>query len=227
MCDYFVINQVFPAFYQAIEKETAGGQTITIPPQAATDSEWATGSGGKQEEYLEGPIPNGNPALSLAQVSACDGTSNTVMCGECAGQPMSFLFGQLQTQAWVKVFGYGYPTANFGWGDPGGAYSINGCDGGAGPTHGAICVSSKKTVNGSTSSPGQVWNGTAYQNPVGPIVYINGNNNGEIYGFHQGGANVVMCDGSVHFLTSAISPSCFAALFTAQGSDSLDDTWRP
>ena len=34
---------------------------------------------------------------------------------------------------------------------------------------------------------------------------INCNNQGEIYSFHQGGANVCMGDGSVRFLSTSIS----------------------
>jgi prepilin-type N-terminal cleavage/methylation domain-containing protein/prepilin-type processing-associated H-X9-DG protein len=214
-CDYFVVNQVFPGFYVA-----AG---VTPPAAGLTDPTFQTTTG---QNYLEGPIPaQGNPILSLAQVSANDGTSNTIMLGECAGQPMSFVLGKPQNQPWVKKSGFGFPTADFGWGDPGGSYSINGTDGGAGPTQGAIVLNSTK----SGGLCGQVWNPTTgkYQNPAGPIVMINGNNNGEIYGFHKGGANVVMCDGSVHFLTESISPACFAALFTAIAGDSLDNTWHP
>ena len=43
------------------------------------------------------------------------------------------------------------------------------------------------------------------------------------YSFHQGGANVVMCDGSVHFLSASMNPFVFQALFTRSGAEHTGD----
>jgi prepilin-type N-terminal cleavage/methylation domain-containing protein/prepilin-type processing-associated H-X9-DG protein len=48
---------------------------------------------------------------------------------------------------------------------------------------------------------------------------INCSNNREIYSFHPGGANVVMADGSVHFLQEGISIRVLAALVTRAGGE--------
>jgi len=70
------------------------------------------------------------------------------------------------------------------------------------------------------ASPQSVPDGAGgFVKPSGPPVFINGNNNGELYSFHTGGANVVYADGSVHFLTASMSPAAFAALVTARGGE--------
>jgi prepilin-type processing-associated H-X9-DG protein len=41
--------------------------------------------------------------------------------------------------------------------------------------------------------------------------------------FHPGGINVAMCDGSVHFLSDALSPATFRALVTKDGAEAISD----
>lgn len=164
--------------------------------------------------------------VSLPNIT--DGSSNTVMVGENAGQPLSFVFGQLQTVSSGVLpysnMGIGYPTADFGWADPGGSFSINGAD----PTTGAICKNHQTTT---TSSPGagQVWNATtsAYGAISGSATAnINANNNGEIYSFHTGGANLLLADGSVHFVGQTVTAPVFAAIFTMRGNEAgINNPW--
>ena len=52
----------------------------------------------------------------------------------------------------------------------------------------------------------------------GPAV-INCNNADEIFSFHPGGANFLMGDGSVRFVSQDISPQSFTALFTRMGGE--------
>jgi prepilin-type N-terminal cleavage/methylation domain-containing protein/prepilin-type processing-associated H-X9-DG protein len=54
----------------------------------------------------------------------------------------------------------------------------------------------------------------------GPCT-INCNNSQGVYAFHTAGANVVFVDGSVHFLTTAISPTDLFALVTINGGEIL------
>jgi prepilin-type N-terminal cleavage/methylation domain-containing protein/prepilin-type processing-associated H-X9-DG protein len=48
---------------------------------------------------------------------------------------------------------------------------------------------------------------------------INCNNNNEIYSFHYGGANFLLADGSVHFVSESIAPDPFVSLFTRNCAD--------
>jgi len=57
--------------------------------------------------------------------------------------------------------------------------------------------------------------GTAYYGPCA----INCTNDRELYGFHPGGASVVLADGSVHFLKAGISIRVFAGLVTRAGGE--------
>jgi prepilin-type N-terminal cleavage/methylation domain-containing protein/prepilin-type processing-associated H-X9-DG protein len=52
----------------------------------------------------------------------------------------------------------------------------------------------------------------------GPCA-INCSNDYGLYSFHAAGANVVMCDGSVHFLAASTSVQVVAALITAVGGE--------
>jgi prepilin-type N-terminal cleavage/methylation domain-containing protein/prepilin-type processing-associated H-X9-DG protein len=54
---------------------------------------------------------------------------------------------------------------------------------------------------------------------LGRACMVNCTNDGEIYAFHFGGANVAFADGSVHFLSSSIAPTVLAAVCTARGQE--------
>jgi len=54
----------------------------------------------------------------------------------------------------------------------------------------------------------------------GPQV-VNGSNNGGIYAFHPGGANVLLADAAVRFLDEAASPDVVAAMLTVQAGDTV------
>lgn len=172
MADYMPVNGVFAAFYINNGNIPAPGNLV----------------GAMQKDV---PTP-------LAWIT--DGTSNTVLLAEDAGQPLNFVFGIQQGPA---VAGgpnnVGTPTSDYGWADSGFPGSINGSD----PTTGAI-ISQNDTAGGFNAS-----------------CLINCNNSGEVYSFHTGGANVVMVDGSVHFLATGISPATFAALFTSAGGEAV------
>jgi prepilin-type N-terminal cleavage/methylation domain-containing protein/prepilin-type processing-associated H-X9-DG protein len=50
---------------------------------------------------------------------------------------------------------------------------------------------------------------------------INCNNDNEVYAFHTGGANILFCDGSVHFVSANINIVVFGAMITANGGEIL------
>ncbi len=56
----------------------------------------------------------------------------------------------------------------------------------------------------------------------GPCA-INCNNQGDIYSFHPGGANIGMADGSVHFVASGISIVTLASLVTKAGGEIIPE----
>ena len=131
------------------------------------------------------------------------------MIAEDAAQPSSFVLGKPVSTVRppgkniIKTEGIGTPTPDWGWADPGFAYSINGCD----AQNGYIIQHDGPTA-------GLVSDGMGGFIKAKGTVFINGNNNGELYSFHPGGANVVFADGSVHFLSASMDPAVFAALET-------------
>jgi prepilin-type N-terminal cleavage/methylation domain-containing protein/prepilin-type processing-associated H-X9-DG protein len=188
--DYGAVNQVFDGFYIANGLPVPGGYPTTclgpLQPNTPTPIPWIT-----------------------------DGTSNTIMIAEDAGEPSSFVLGKSVSTVrppgtnLIKKEGIGTPTPDWGWADPGFAYSINGCD----PKNGFI-------IQHDGSTAGQVSDGAGgFIAPSGTPVFINGNNNGELYSFHSGGVNVVFADGSVHFLRANMTAAAFAALVTARGGE--------
>ena len=188
--DYGAVNQVFDGFYIASGLPVPAGYPNSclgvLQPNSPTPIVWIS-----------------------------DGTSNTIMIAEDAGEPSSWVLGQANNtprppgKNIEKTEGVGVPTPDWGWADPGFAYSINGCD----PTTGYI-------IQHDSAQSGQVSNGNGgFTAPSGPAVFINGNNNGELYSFHTIGANVVFADGSVHLLKQDMTPAAFAALVTARGGE--------
>jgi prepilin-type N-terminal cleavage/methylation domain-containing protein/prepilin-type processing-associated H-X9-DG protein len=57
----------------------------------------------------------------------------------------------------------------------------------------------------------------------GGCCVVNCNNVGEVYSFHNGGANTLRGDGSVFFMTASIPPAVLAALISANGGEVIPD----
>ena len=53
---------------------------------------------------------------------------------------------------------------------------------------------------------------------------MNCTNDNEIFAFHTGGANVLFCDGSVHFLKNSISIRVLSRMVTKAGGEALQST---
>jgi prepilin-type N-terminal cleavage/methylation domain-containing protein/prepilin-type processing-associated H-X9-DG protein len=136
-----------------------------------------------------------------------DGTSNTILVAESAGRPYLFNQGGVQqgldlSQHGVNGGAWSRPGSEIwiiGFADaagtiPGGPYTVNAANGI--DTHGGypLTVASSGVALGTDGS-------------------------GQIYGFHTGGANIVLADGSVRFLPSGISPAVIAALATRANND--------
>jgi prepilin-type N-terminal cleavage/methylation domain-containing protein len=133
-----------------------------------------------------------------------DGLSNTLMICEDAGKPGVWIKGFKQLPNQVSSDGWG-------WADTGNSGAVDGST-----SDGTInnnCNKGFVTDPQSTFCPG-----TAAAPCNGP-AFINVNNSSEIYSFHVGGANFVLGDGSVRFISENISTVTFIALTTRTGGE--------
>jgi prepilin-type N-terminal cleavage/methylation domain-containing protein len=138
-------------------------------------------------------LPNGGPF----QISAVtDGTSNTIFMAECS-KPRGY--NRLRQVYNSEVDGL--------------------------PVDGSIePVSSAGGAWGDmftySSLAGGQCNNSGYR--LGPCM-INYTSNNEIYSFHTGGANVLLGDGSVHFLTDSTAAALIIALVTRNGGEAVSE----
>jgi len=126
-----------------------------------------------------------------------DGTSNTFLIAEAAGQPEVFtsvgrmnaaLFASYTDNKIVALPGGGYaPSDGIGWADPDCGFSING------------------------ASPDGL-------NKYGPTM-INAINVSEVFSFHAGGAQFAMSDGSVRFVSENVDSKVFVGACTRSGRE--------
>lgn len=128
-----------------------------------------------------------------------DGTSNTLMVVEDGGRPQLFRAGK------AAVDSSGVPTVKDGWGwaDIQGGYSLDGS-----LTDGSVTGKSTCTTAGVCT----------LTSAVAPYP-TNRTNDSEMYGFHVGGAQVLLCDGSVRFLAENVSAQVLGALATRAGGE--------
>ena len=129
--------------------------------------------------------PPPTPVLGFPLTAITDGLSNTVAVTECANRP----------QLWLK----GGIAASSVLGGNAGTITGTGVSGGPWPSDWKSVSPQGATQDGS-SKPGS--------------CMVNCNNDWEVYSMHQGGANAVMGDGSVKFLSATVNPAVFAAIMT-------------
>lgn len=139
---------------------------------------------------------NGEP--KMAEVT--DGLSNTILYAESAGRPFVYRaglrrFGDLPNQR-VNAGGWARPASDF---------SVDG-----------------STYDGSTlpgPCPVNCTNGEDFGSTAFPHPYYGTEGTAEAYGFHPGGANFALGDGSVRFISQTISIREFARLVTRAGGE--------
>lgn len=159
------------------------------------------GSTATYEPALGASVPTTYVLPKITNILNFDGTSNTILLVEMAGRPYRYNFGVKQSTT------TGAPAA--------------------GGTH--LWVSQKgwgswawyTTMGLNYYLP----DGTAYSASTAPTTAraINGSNSAGIYSFHPNGANVLFCDGSVHYLTINSSPELVSKLATRNGGTPVPD----
>lgn len=165
-------------------------------------------------QYVAGFFPknmtlNNKKGAKFGDVS--DGLSNTIAIAESAGRPAVWRKG--------KQFG-GLPNDRVnagGWSRPASDLMIYGqkADG-----SGILGTTAINATNGEDIGPATAY-GTTYPY-VSPIAFgVHGTST--IYAFHTGGAQVVLGDGSVRFISETINFNTFIGLCTPKGAEVLGD----
>jgi len=224
--DYSTLNAIKQALAWALSNPIPGPNLFNgtdwlyTPPIPGTSPLTAAALGNKDDLRCCGALTRNNPT-KIGDIA--DGMSNTIMVAEDAGRPNWYGSGG-QLIALGTGGGVAGPTSankEGGWCDPNASLSIDGSWPGCSPTSGSPTVSP-----GSAIGP---TNGDACVNNIYPAEScpINCTSDSELYGFHDGGCNVVNCDGSVHFVSQQISIATLAALVTRAGSDPIGTDWQP
>ena len=155
-----------------------------------------TASPAKKDKYeWDGGLKKG-AATPIAAIT--DGMSNTMMCVEDAGRPaiqiLATATGTTTKDGW-------------GWADIQAGYSLDGTT-----ADGLITGKADCTIPSGPCTMTKPAGGAA------PYP-INMTNDSEMYAFHVGGAHVLMCDGSVRFLSANMSAVTLAAIATRNAGD--------
>ena len=134
------------------------------------------------------------------------------MVVETAGRPAVYRVGKPVGTAPTSPFSGSTKVNGGGWARPASDYYLTGS-----ATDGTF-----------TQDPAKQTCAVNCTNGFDYATYINANmtttsfgNDGtaEAYGFHTGGANFLLGDGSVHFVRSSVSLATFAALVTRSGGE--------
>jgi prepilin-type N-terminal cleavage/methylation domain-containing protein/prepilin-type processing-associated H-X9-DG protein len=132
-----------------------------------------------------------------------DGTSNTLLIAEDAGRPRQYIgrIGGLNPRVGNIAFGTQFTADGWSWADINNGFSIDGAN--------TAGVQNSTTGSGATTI-------------VGTCV-MNCTNDSEMYSFHTGGAQALLADGSVRFLSENISGAVLVGLVTLQGGEVLGE----
>jgi prepilin-type processing-associated H-X9-DG protein len=166
--------------------ETPSGYTSMVTdymhPRVAMDHHGTSrGSGALSDDF----IPSGS-AQTRRPADISDGLSNTILMLESAGHPINYILRRANPS----------PPAYFGWygewPDTVGPFMVPYTADGTTPSF----------VHPSCGGYPSVKDGSA-------TCLMNCNNNQAPYGFHPGGINVNLCDGSVRFVAESVDADTF------------------
>jgi prepilin-type N-terminal cleavage/methylation domain-containing protein/prepilin-type processing-associated H-X9-DG protein len=176
----------------------AASTTTLTPPSTVAPGYFVAYPAASTGTDLSGPFgPQSTTPTSMAVESVSDGLSNTMMVAEMAGRPWLFFADQKVAKlsdpslpSWVGTsVDTTHNCINYGFGAWGHNNNFN---------------------LGTWSADGKMKGGTGT---------INCCNFRGIYAFHPAGANVAFADGSVHLLSSKITPAIYFALITARADE--------
>lgn len=153
------------------------------------------------------PIPSqASRQGAMAEYSAnrasqiTDGMSNTLMLSECAARPDAYVKGQQMTDAQFQ------------------AYTDDEI-----VRHGSQLVADDgigwADPDAGFHVKGVMPDGVTVYGPV----FVNGINSGETYSFHTGGAQTLLSDGSVHFLSEHVDGWVYVSLCTRSGGEVIGE----
>jgi prepilin-type N-terminal cleavage/methylation domain-containing protein/prepilin-type processing-associated H-X9-DG protein len=165
--------------------------TSPLGPAGGTWASWTNPSGGTENGVLLQANDNNN-TYSVKLVAITDGTSNTVGIGEASAQKLSA----------NNCYGVGSTNSFPIW--AGGNPSA----GGQGRQHNYLRVMDQKYVLNSTNTSADTGGGCKFMDRA-----FNSN--------HSGGANFLMCDGSVRFVTTNIGALNYQAAGSRNGQEAL------
>ena len=184
----------------------AAGLPLPTTPLSYVNIGAAPGAAPVQKESRWANAMHSTQETKVAQIT--DGMSNTLMVCEDAGKPGVWVKGFKQLQGQVTSDGWG-------WADTGNSGAVDGST-----SDGLINNNAQK---GYVTDPQSVFcPGTAAAPCNGP-AFINVNNSSEIYAFHVGGAQFLLADGAVRFISENISTAVFIALSTRECGEIVGD----
>jgi prepilin-type N-terminal cleavage/methylation domain-containing protein/prepilin-type processing-associated H-X9-DG protein len=185
--DYAVVAGCTKTFWTTL----AGAPAATLADQSSfTTNQWGSITVGGV-----GALGRFNIYTRIEEIT--DGTSNTLLLGECAGRQTNFILNVAQPGTNPPSYG-GSGTNPPGW------YRAAWGD------YDTILLISGFSANGTTIDGGS--------------CIINCNNNSQLYSFHNDGANVLRCDGGVFFLTTRITPANLAGLISRASGDTVNES---
>lgn len=138
---------------------------------------------------------NGDSTREMARIT--DGTSNTIAVAEDAGRVDVALGGFMVIKNEMMDDGTPVSRRSWAWADPDNAFNVD-----------RLVNNNKFPIGG---PPGCTWD------------IVNCGANEETFSFHAGGAHVVLCDGSVHFLGESIDAQVFTSLMSPDDGEVLGE----
>jgi len=147
------------------------------------------------------------PNIDTPITDILDGTSNTLLFVESAGNPNLYNMGRVGS---LVATATNYTTTQGAgiWADHRTPITFDGCN----PTTGGSYAPSNSAV------PPAVGAAVATRTRA-----VNCSNDEEVYAFHTGGANAVRCDGSVFFIKESITIPQMVALITRANGEVIQD----